>query len=198
MKSASILVFAMLLCVSGVFSQSRQLFPETPEFDRNWITGGDFAMGFSSTNSSILIAPQLGYKINPRWEAGIRLTYNYRSYRQSGRIRTHDLAAGIYTNYELWRGLFAHTETEWLQYSPVIYSPSPPGLKKGDPRIFNSLFFGGGYRQYYSSSGYAYLLILYNLNDSFDSPYDNPIVRAGVAFGIGKPRGHQGKIKTYR
>lgn len=156
-------------------------------------------MGFSSTASSILIAPQLGYKINPDWEAGIRLTYNYRSYRwQQQRIRTHDKAIGVFTNYEIWRGLFAHAETEWLYYTPVFFTGNPLWLEKDDPRFFNSLFVGGGYRQYYSSSGYAYLLVLYNLNDSFDSPYSNPIIRAGVAFGLGKPRNQASRNRTIR
>ncbi len=184
--------------VSG-FSQSRQLLPETPEFDRKWVLGGDFGMGFSSTGSSILVAPQLGYKIFPDWEAGIRLAYNYRSYRwQDKRVRTHDRALAVFTNYEIYRGLFAHAESEWLQYTPVYMTGSPIWLEKGDLRIFNSVFVGGGYRQYYSPSGYAYLLLLYNLNDSFNAPYNNPIFRAGIAFGIGKPKTQKGKIRTYR
>ncbi|MCE1202958.1 MAG: hypothetical protein LWX09_12780 [Bacteroidia bacterium] len=199
MKVRLLFVLLLLAAIGQVYAQSRPLFPETPDFDRKWVLGGDFGMGFSSTGSSILIAPQLGYKINPDWEAGIRLTYNYRSYRwQEQRIRTHDRAAGIFTNYEVWRGFFAHAETEWLQYTPVYITGIPTWLEKGDPRMFNSIFLGGGYRQYYSTSGYAYLLLLYNLNDSYDSPYNNPIIRAGVAFGLGKPRTQAGKIRTYR
>lgn len=199
MKVRLFFILLFLTALPRVFSQSRPLFPETPDFDRKWVLGGDFGMGFSSTGSSILIAPQLGYKLTPDWEAGIRLTYNYRSYRwQEQRIRTHDRAAGMYTNYEVWRGFFAHAETEWLQYTPVIITGSPIWLEKGDPRMFSSIFLGGGYRQYYSNSGYAYLLLLYNLNDSYDSPYNNPIIRAGVAFGLGKPRTQAGKIRTYR
>ncbi|HMM11334.1 MAG TPA: hypothetical protein PKE03_04475 [Bacteroidales bacterium] len=192
-------VIATLIINNSAQAQSRGLFPETPEFNRKWVLGGDFGMGFSSTGSSILIAPQLGYKINPDWEAGFRFTYNYRSYRwQDLRIRTHDKALGAYTNYEFWRGLFAHAETEWLQYTPVYITGSPIWLEKGDVRIFNSIFVGGGYRQYYSTSGYAYLLLLYNLSDSFDSPYSNPIIRAGVAFGLGKPSHQAGNKSTKR
>ena len=176
-----------LVVTTTAYTQSRPLFIETPDFKRKWVFGGDFGMGFSSTSSSILVAPQLGYKFNPDWEAGVRLTYIYRSYRwQEQRIRTHDRALGFYTNYEVWRGFFAHAETEWLRYTPVYISGSPPWLVHGDARTFNSILLGGGYRQYYSNSGYAYLLLLYNLNDSFDSPYSNPIIRAGVAFGLGK------------
>lgn len=188
----------LFVVVSG-FGQQRQLFPDPPDFDRKWVAGGDFGMGFSNTGSSLLVAPLLGYKINPDWEVGIRLMYNYRSYRyQDLRIRTHDRAGALYTNYELWRGLFAHAETEWLSYTPVSFTSSPVWLEKGEPKVFHSIFLGGGYRQYYSKSGYAYLLLLYNLNDSFDAPFSNPVIRAGVAFGLGKPRNQAGNNKTYR
>jgi hypothetical protein len=48
----------------------------------------------------------------------------------------------------------------------------------------NSLFVGGGYRQPISNRVAMDLLILFNLNDSYNSPYSNPIFRLGVGVGL--------------
>jgi hypothetical protein len=48
----------------------------------------------------------------------------------------------------------------------------------------NSIFVGGGYRQPVSNRVAIDLLILFNLNDSYNSPYSNPIFRLGVGVGL--------------
>jgi hypothetical protein len=49
---------------------------------------------------------------------------------------------------------------------------------------FNSIFVGGGYRQPIGNRVSMDLLILFNLNDSYNSPYSNPIFRLGVGVGL--------------
>ena len=45
----------------------------------------------------------------------------------------------------------------------------------------NSVFVGGGYRQPIGNRVAMEFLLLYNINDSYNSPYSNPIFRHGVA-----------------
>ncbi|MBK7029794.1 MAG: hypothetical protein IPH45_11505 [Bacteroidales bacterium] len=49
---------------------------------------------------------------------------------------------------------------------------------------YNSVLVGAGYREPISSNGYMYLLLLWNLNETIDSPYTNPIIRAGFSIGF--------------
>ena len=49
---------------------------------------------------------------------------------------------------------------------------------------FNSLFVGAGYSQPLGGRAYLDLLILFNLNDTYNSPYSNPIFRVGFGFGL--------------
>jgi hypothetical protein len=46
------------------------------------------------------------------------------------------------------------------------------------------LYVGGGYRQPLGENSSLNILLLYNLNQDRNSPYQNPIVRIGFGFGI--------------
>ena len=171
-----LLVFCLLSVTSTL---KAQFFQEQNEFERKWVFGGGFGLGFSSNGSNILVAPQLGYMLNPRWELGSRLTYNYYSYKDgSFKFSTHNYGGGFYTTYDLFRGLLLHAENEWLSYEKVYFN-----LER-ERALVHSVFVGGGLRQYLSGSSYASIIILYNLNETIDSPYENPLFRIGFGFGF--------------
>lgn len=175
------IVFFVLgfLMFSAVTTLRAQFLYEQPEFERKWVFGGGFGLGFSNTGSNILVAPQLGYMLSPRWELGSRITYNYYSYKdQSIKFSTHNYGGGFYTTYDLFRGIIVHAENEWLSYEKVYYN-----LER-ERALVHSVFVGGGLRQYLSGRSYASVIILYNLNETFDSPYENPLFRIGFGFGF--------------
>ncbi|MDP3461259.1 MAG: hypothetical protein Q8S18_00555 [Bacteroidales bacterium] len=174
------LLIVLLFTTFCLFSEvSAQLFGEQPEFESKWVFGGGLGLGFSNTGSNILISPQIGYMLNPRWELGTRLTYNYFSYKdQFVKFSTHNYGGGLYTSYDIFHGLFAHVENEWLSYE-IVYQ----NLER-ERALVHSFFVGGGYRQYFSAKGYASFMILYNLNETIDSPYQNPMFRIGFGFGL--------------
>jgi hypothetical protein len=89
--------------------------------------------------------------------------------------------------------VFAHVEYEYLTYTRPFTS-DPHGTiwdpyynllyRPGNERVeINSVFVGGGYSQPIAGRAFLDILILFNLNDSYDSPYSNPIFRIG--FGVG-------------
>jgi hypothetical protein len=49
---------------------------------------------------------------------------------------------------------------------------------------FNSFFVGGGYNQRIGGNTAMYIMILWNLNDTPNSPYVNPIIRVGFSAGL--------------
>ncbi len=49
---------------------------------------------------------------------------------------------------------------------------------------FNSFFVGGGYLQRIGGNSGMYFLVLWNLNDTPNSPYTNPVIRIGFNIGM--------------
>ena len=180
------LILIIALTAFGTSTNAQQNFlGEQPQFGSRWVFGGDFGLGFSNYGSNILISPQAGYRITPAWEAGARLTYNYYSYNQNRlKFSTNNYGGGFYTSYEIFRGLFAHVENEILSYEQVYYDPKNFDITGRERKIIHSIFVGGGYRQYFSSRGFASIMILYNLNETLDTPYTNPLFRIGFGFGL--------------
>jgi hypothetical protein len=76
--------------------------------------------------------------------------------------------------------------TRPYRFSPGGYifdpygNPYIPGKEGVD---INSFFVGGGYHQPIGNKAFMDFLLLFNLNESYDSPYSNPIFRLG--FGVG-------------
>jgi hypothetical protein len=181
-----ILLLIFVLTTFGTATHAQQNFlGDQPPFASRWVFGGDFGLGFSNYGSNILISPQVGYRITSAWEFGARLTYNYYSYNQNRlKFSTNNYGGGFYTSYEIFRGLFAHVENEILSYEQVYYDPSSYDITNRERKLIHSVFVGGGYRQYFSSRGFASITILYNLNETLDTPYSNPLFRIGFGFGL--------------
>ncbi|HOI31456.1 MAG: hypothetical protein PHG67_13390 [Bacteroidales bacterium] len=157
---------------------------EQPEFEKKWVFGGDFGLGFSNYGTNIMVSPQVGYRITPDWEFGTRLTYNYYSYNQNRlKFATHNYGGGFYTTYEIYRGIFAHMENELLSYERVYYN-SNFDITNRERLTIHSVFVGGGIRQYFSGRAFVTLTILYNLNETPNTPYTNPMFRIGFGFGL--------------
>ena len=88
-----------------------------------------------------------------------------------------------YTNCQVYKGLFLHVEDE-VMYGLSRYNHSTTGSS-----WFNSLFVGGGLRQYAYNGSYVYYMVLYNLSwggivaGNWGTPYSSPIaMRVGYCF----------------
>ncbi len=150
-----------------------------------WVTGGNFGIGYSSGSLNLGLAPQIGYRITDRWEFGTRLTYNYFHYKlNETKFSSHQFGGGFYTLYDLIAGFFAQAENEWLSYEKIYFDPNNLDVVNFERSILHSVFVGGGYRQALSDRSSVGITVLFNLNDTPDSPYSNPIVRIGFGFGL--------------
>lgn len=186
MKAIKILCLLVISCLFFYTpSLKAQFLNEQPEFEKKWVFGGDFGLGFSSYGSNIIVSPQIGYRITPAWEFGTRLTYNYYSYNQNRlKFSTNNYGGGFYTTYEIFRGIFAHLENELLSYEQVFYDPLTFDITNKERATVHSVFIGGGIRQYFGGRAFATITILYNLNETLDSPYSNPLFRIGFGYGF--------------
>lgn len=182
-KTIGILLIGFLLFNNS--NISAQFLSEQPEFQKRWVFGGDFGLGFSTYGSNIIVSPQIGYRITPAWEFGTRLTYNYYSYNQNRlKFSTNNYGGGFYTTYEIFRGIFAHLENELLSYEQVFYDPLTFDITNKERATVHSVFIGGGIRQYFGGRAFATFTVLYNLNETIDSPYSNPLFRIGFGYGF--------------
>jgi hypothetical protein len=173
----------IILVATDLWAQ-RRVYIADEDFQSRWVVGGGFGLSFSTYGSNIQVSPQLGYRLTPAWESGIRLTYNYYSYRENWlRFNTNHFGGGPYSNYVIYRGLYAHAEYEMLSYERVFVNWALREISHRDGIIIHSVFVGAGFRQYFSARSYATFLLLFNLNETLDSPYSNPTFRLG--FGIG-------------
>jgi hypothetical protein len=183
--------------------------PKRPDnFWRRVSVGGN--LGFQvGTVTGITLSPEVRIRAVDQFCVGFRFIYQYyytKNYfyntdtQEDLPYKSNVYGGGVYLRYYLSSifdsfigNIFAHVEYEYLSFvQPYVMSPvgkirDPYGNTyiTGNSTIeINSLFVGGGYRQPIGNRVSMDLLILFNLNDSYNSPYSNPIFRLGVGVGL--------------
>ena len=115
----------------------------------------------------------------------MRGIYNLQCYfnRVYGNEYAHYFGVAPYTNIQFFKGLFIHVEDE------VMYGISRWNHQTTQGRWYNTVFVGGGYRQYTYNGSYVYFMVLYNLSwgllqpSAWDTPYASPLsIRVGYCF----------------
>jgi hypothetical protein len=176
-------VIAYILFLTGLLSaitltaQERQR--EKAPFGQRLIFGGNIGLQFGRY-TFVDISPLVGYKVTDQLIMGLGATYIYYSvddfpYKYS----TNIFGGRTFSKYYLMENLFAHLEYEILNME-VLDDLTYKLVRTNIP----SLFAGGGYRQMMGERSAFELLLLYNLMEERNSPYQNPIIRAGFVFGF--------------
>jgi hypothetical protein len=171
--------------------------------------GGNLAFQVG-TITGITIAPEIRYRLVGNLHAGTRFIYQYFYYknyfydsdqRKYLSYNSNEFGGALFMRYYLTSlfdnalsNIFAHIEYEYLaSIRPYTQSYKPTSIVdsygyfyiRGNQTIeINSFFIGGGYRQPVSNRVGMDLLILFNLNDTFNSPYSNPVIRFGIGIGL--------------
>jgi len=143
--------------------------------------GGGLGLQFGYM-TLIEISPLVGYKVTPKFSVGVSPTYKYYHYNDyygpSLDLKTNVFGGSVFARYSIFENIFAHVE-----YESLLYNTQVPGYPVTRQQ-FNSFFVGGGYNQRISMNSAMYILVLWNLNDTPDSPYINPIIRVGFSVGL--------------
>ncbi|MEI6436112.1 MAG: hypothetical protein WCP32_14800 [Bacteroidota bacterium] len=213
-RKHALLIFCLLIYTSDMYAQdsvfSLSSPPRKPDnFWRRVAIGGNLGFQVGSI-TGITLSPEVRIRTIDQLNVGVRFIYQYYSYRDyfldthTGEFlpfQSNVFGGGIYLRYYLssifesfLANLFAHIEYEYMTYSrPFIQTAPPEGYitdgyyyyKPGKEIIeINSIFVGGGYRQPIGNRVSMDLLILFNINDTYNSPYTNPIIRLGVGVGL--------------
>jgi len=183
-----VLILSFMFC--GIFiDSSAQDFPTNqqshinPPRDGFWdrfYTGGGIGLQFGS-QTFVNISPLIGYRLTEKFSAGVSVTYLYYKFKAQNPIYTYSsntYGGSVFARYLILENLFAHTEYELLRLEARDNVSRLLGT-----RDVVSVLVGGGYRQMLGERSSINLMLLYNLNESTYSPYQNPIIR--LSFGIG-------------
>jgi hypothetical protein len=151
------------------------------DFKSHLFFGGGFGLQFGSV-TLIELSPLVGYKITPKLGIGLSTTYKYYSYNNSyytsSRLENNVYGGSIFARYMILENIFAHAEYESLFYNIKVSGYAT------ERKQFNSVLVGGGYRQQVGENSAMNLMVLWNLNDTQDSPYTNPVIRIGFTIGM--------------
>jgi hypothetical protein len=151
------------------------------DFKSHLFFGGGLGLQFGYM-TLIEVSPLVGYKVTPKFSVGISPTYKFYRYNDYyGKdldLKTNVFGGSIFSRYFIFENVFAHAE-----YEALLYNTQVPGYPSSQQQ-YNSLFVGGGYNQRLGENSATYIMVLWNLNDTPDSPYVNPIVRIGFSLGL--------------
>jgi hypothetical protein len=141
--------------------------------------GGNMGLMFGNV-TYVGLSPLIGYRVTERFMPGIGISYSYIRMRYQGypTETAHIYGGSVWARYFILDNIFAHAEYEGLN------GEWDPYYRPGKRYVLNSLLVGGGYRESFGGFG-TYALVLYNINDSSESPYESPLVlRVGFGYGF--------------
>jgi len=139
--------------------------------------GGNFGLQLG-TITSIDISPLMGYKVLSFLSVGVGGTYQY--YNDNlNKYSTSIYGGSVFAEVMPIKNAFGHAEVEMLNfedYSQYLYTGE---LKR---TWDTGVLVGAGFRQYLGERACVNYMILWNLNETAHSLYQNPIIRIGFTF----------------
>jgi hypothetical protein len=186
-SSSSLLSAMLFTLLLGLFVNPLNAQVNTEDFNQKGnfrsrlFFGGGFGLQVGSV-TLIELSPLVGYKVTPKFALGLSPTYKYYKYNDyygsSNDLSANVWGGSIFARYSIFQNVFAHVEYETLYYNTQL-SGNPYYLRQ-----YNSFFVGGGYNQQIGGNSAMYFLLLWNLNDTPESPYINPVIRIGFTIGM--------------
>lgn len=175
MKAFILQSLCILIFLFSAFAQKeKQSF-----YERHYI-GGDLSLQFGNY-TTIQIAPHYGYYLTQRLSAGIGGTYHkYKTSKNTPgyQINLNIYGGKIFLRYDIIEALYIQAENELLFYKTDMYSST----REMENITSHNILGGIAYRQFLSaeSKDNAYIMLLYNFNETIYTPYGNPLLRMGI------------------
>jgi len=187
-KRRGMIVLLACMCLAQL---SAQYIPEEDPYDRKgkFFLIPEFWLSFGSS-TYIDVAPMLGYHLTDRLVLGAGPHYIFQSWKSVPGIpgyQTHVFGLKGFARFALITGaeqflpidlfsdLFVHMEYEGMSLENGAYR------SMGDePRYLSHVILvGGGFNQRVGPRSSVSFMVLWNLNESYASPYTNPVFRVG-------------------
>ncbi len=187
-------LYIILLCIVFYsFSTAANAQKNATEYPGKWYVGGSLGAQIGQV-TLVDISPIAGYYLTERLTFGAGVTYKFyriRNYfynsftRQWQSMNTHILGGQVFSRFFVAKPVFAHLEYEYLRFSSRVYTLNTAQQsydKSSRTDHVHSVFIGGGYRQFLGPRSSFDIMLLYNLNETEKSPYQNPLIR--MAFTV--------------
>ena len=139
----------------------------------NLVFGGNLGGSFGNP-SYFQLNPMVGYRTTQWWINGIGLNYTYFS---TNAYRENIYGASVWTRATVFKTLFAHSEFEILKRSAF------DGFGNTAEATVPVWLVGAGYNSGGSRLGLS-AMIMYDLIQDPNSPYNQPMIRIGGLFGF--------------
>ncbi|RLD61790.1 MAG: hypothetical protein DRJ01_07280 [Bacteroidetes bacterium] len=144
--------------------------------------GGNLGLQFG-TITQVDVSPLVGYRITDDLSAGVGLSYQY--YKDSRwdfvNMETNIFGCKIFGKYFIYEDLFLHVEDEALNIETKYFDVLNK-YPNQDRFWLNCFMVGGGYRQRLGERSSVTITALWNLNQTANTPYSNPVIRLGFNF----------------
>jgi hypothetical protein len=186
-----IVIFLLFSLSAGML---RAQWEEKPSLRDRIFFGGNFGLQFG-TVTNIEISPLAGIYLTPRLAVGPGIRYEYFKSNYPGYVPydTHIYGGTVFARYMVIRdmsnavglglnfGIFGHAEYEMLSLESRYFKIGAPPDAEGRFTL-HSILVGGGLYQPIGRRGGFLIMVLWNLNETANSPYSNPIFRIGFNF----------------
>lgn len=190
-RFALLFVFAVMLSAQYATAQDEQQEPVKRGFDKSKLFfGGNFGLGFG-TNTSVNVSPQVGYRFNDYFAAGVGVNFNYFSYKSFySNGADYSRTSFGYTGFNIFgrvypiKFILLQAQPE-LNYSwgSVKYFDGTAKFKYPGQFVPSLLIGGGGAIPMGGRNGALLLMIQYDVLQESRSPYGNrPFFTMGYNF----------------
>jgi len=144
--------------------------------------GGNLGLQFG-TITQIDVSPIVGYKVSPRFLPGVGITYSYYSDKRYDYKNTL-YGAKVFAQFFVFNNIFAYSEIAPVNTSQLVVSSSvgQVSIYESERYWITNVLIGGGYSQPVSERSSINMMVLWDLNHSYRSPYTNPVIRVGFQF----------------
>jgi len=138
--------------------------------------GGNLSLSFGSM-TMVEVSPLVGYNVKPWLTVGASLTYMYFSYKDSYYdYSSTNYGASLFTKIKIYKDFYAQIEPELLNYR---FLDSSNQLQR---QWFFNAFAGVTYRSRLGERFAVDYSILWNLNQTTSSPYQNPYIKVAFVY----------------
>jgi hypothetical protein len=191
-KSIFIIAIILFFCGSGNVLKAQWDDGEKPPLKERIFFGGNIALQFG-TITFIEVSPLAGIRLTPRFSPGISLIYNYYKENMFTTFDTHIFGGSVFSRYTLMQNMnkfiplginasiIAHGEYEALNLESRYFDVL--GTQGNQDRFWqHNVYVGGGLGFHAGKNSMFTIFILWNLNETENSLYSNPVVRVGFVF----------------
>lgn len=159
-------------------SQISDMWSFGSDLKRTFNLGGELGLTIG-TNTSIMVSARGSYNFNNFIALGLNPFYWFiQSNYYYPATSIHMTGMRVFLDFSIFKMLYLHCEFEEMLYKA-------PALDYPYNKIWytsENLLIGPGIRQPISTNFYAYLEVLWNLNENMNSIYSSPVIRAGAIY----------------